>query len=114
MSAAKPAVVRVQRYNLATDGAPEEDTYELELPEPMSVLNVLRLIHQQQDASLAFRDFDCYRGVCLACHMEINGKKQRACSCVVNPGDQIEIRPLPGEEVVRDLVTVPSDNDSEE
>lgn len=79
-------------------------TYTIDLEEPMTVLMVLQQIYETEDATLAFRNYQCYRGICHACMMMINGRKMRSCSYLIRPGEEVLIAPLEGYRVIRDLV----------
>lgn len=70
----------------------------------MTVLAILRYIFRSLDPSLAFRDYDCYQGVCMSCLMVINGKQLRACSTLVEPGQEVTIEPISGHPLIKDLV----------
>jgi succinate dehydrogenase / fumarate reductase iron-sulfur subunit len=95
---------RVYRCN-PMDGQPARyDTYQIESGHPMTVLMVLRHIFRNLDPTLAFRDFECYRGVCLSCTMVVKGERARACSTIVKPGEEITVEPLPGYSLIKDLV----------
>jgi succinate dehydrogenase/fumarate reductase-like Fe-S protein len=65
---------------------------------------VLQHIYQTQDSTLAFRNYQCYRGICQACMMMINGRKMRSCSYLIRPGGEVFIAPLEGYAVIKDLV----------
>ncbi len=91
---------------------PEQDTkpymQDYELPEQhikpgMMLLDALLLL-KEQDQSLSFRR-SCKEGVCGSDGMNINGRNGLACITDLSSLRQpIEIRPLPGMPVIRDLV----------
>jgi succinate dehydrogenase/fumarate reductase-like Fe-S protein len=70
----------------------------------MTVLMFLQHLFETQDSTLAFRNYQCYRGICHACMMTINGRKIRSCSYLIRPGEEVLIAPLEGYAVVKDLV----------
>lgn len=70
----------------------------------MTVLMVLRHIFKNLDPTLAFRDYECYQGVCMSCQMIVNGKIVRACSTMVEPGEEFTVEPLSGHPLIKDLV----------
>jgi succinate dehydrogenase / fumarate reductase iron-sulfur subunit len=95
---------RIYRFN-SLDGQPARyDTYQIKSSHAMTVLMILRHIFRNLDRTLAFRDFECYRGVCLSCMMVVKGERVRACSTIVEPGEEITIEPLPGYPLIKDLV----------
>lgn len=95
---------KVQRFNPTLDHSPSYRLYEIESEESMLVLSLINKIHDNIDRSLAYRNVGCNLGVCAACLMNINGKNLRACSTIVQPGDNVTIEPAQKYPVVRDLV----------
>ncbi|MBY5993888.1 succinate dehydrogenase iron-sulfur subunit [Ferrimonas balearica] len=98
--------VSVYRYNPESDARPKMQDYTLDLPEgsDMMVLDVLLLL-KEQDPSLSFRR-SCREGVCGSDGINMNGKNGLACITPISTfqGKKLNIRPLPGMPVVRDLV----------
>jgi len=93
----------IYRYNPETDDKPYMKDYEVEVSKDMKVLGVLNEI-KEMDASLSFRR-SCGEGVCGSDGMNINGTNRLACITAVSElKAPIEIRPLPGMPVIRDLV----------
>ena len=80
--------------------------YQIKKPEKdIMVLDLLHLI-KEEDNSLSFRR-SCREGVCGSDGMNINGKNGLACITPLSDvlkGNKLEIRPLPGLPVIRDLV----------
>lgn len=74
---------------------PTFKTYDLEISEPMTVLQILQKIHDEIDRTLAFRRYSCGIWFCGSCVMVINGNRERACTRVVKPDEEVEVRPLP-------------------
>jgi succinate dehydrogenase/fumarate reductase-like Fe-S protein len=70
--------VTVQRYLPGRDTEPYEQTYQVELSEPNSVLNVLDLISQHKDPTLGYQA-SCRRGFCSICTVKVNGKAVKTC-----------------------------------
>jgi succinate dehydrogenase / fumarate reductase iron-sulfur subunit len=94
----------IYRYNPETDARPRMQDYEL--PDDSGVVMLLDalLLLKQQDDSLAFRR-SCREGVCGSDAMNINGRNGLACIMPLKDLKQpIEIRPLPGLPVIRDLI----------
>ncbi len=98
--------VNIYRYNPEADKFPYMQKYELEKPKKdIMVLDLLHLL-KEEDSSLSFRR-SCREGVCGSDGMNINGKNGLACITPISEvirGNKIEIRPLPGLPVIRDLV----------
>lgn len=99
-AAAKRAIaVRVRR-------SAEGDTGEfvVSVSDPVTVLDVLRQIQRAHDASLAFR-YSCRVAMCGTCGVRVDGRSRLACRTVLAPEvDRVEIAPLAGLPVVRDLI----------
>lgn len=94
----------IYRYNPEQDSAPYMQAFELaETPPGMMLLEALVAL-KRQDETLSFRR-SCQEGVCGSDAMNINGRNGLACiTPVADLKQPIEIRPLPGMPVVRDLV----------
>jgi succinate dehydrogenase / fumarate reductase iron-sulfur subunit len=95
--------LRVLRSN--STGKREWQAYQVEVGERESVLGALERVRDEQDETLAFRE-GCSAGLCGACGMLINGSPALACATLVSnvASAQLRLEPLPGFEVVRDLV----------
>lgn len=96
----------IYRYNPEIDAAPHME--ECELPDSdivpgMMLLDALRLL-KARDETLTFRH-SCGEGVCGSDAININGRNGLSCITPLSDLKQpIEIRPLPGMPVIRDLV----------
>ena len=79
--------------------------YELDTIEPgMMLLAALLRIKDEQDETLSFRR-SCGEGVCGSDGMNINGVNGLACITSLDSLKQpVEIKPLPGLPVIRDLI----------
>jgi succinate dehydrogenase / fumarate reductase iron-sulfur subunit len=122
----KPFAFRIQRFDPGADDAPRYQTYTLDVPEGMTVLEALLRIQAEQDGSLAFR-YACRGAVCGSCAMMINGREELACRTQVHglvgkqrihyqgvereevdePADHgrtVTVEPLRNLEVIKDLV----------
>ncbi|MGD8641448.1 MAG: succinate dehydrogenase iron-sulfur subunit [Gammaproteobacteria bacterium] len=95
----------VYRYNPETDQAPAMKEYTLSDIEPgMMLLDALLKIKATQDETLTFRH-SCGEGVCGSDGMNINGRNGLSCITPLKGlKEPVQIRPLPGLPVVRDLV----------
>jgi succinate dehydrogenase/fumarate reductase-like Fe-S protein len=78
--------------------------YEVAFEDGDSVLDGLVQIRLRSDPGLAFR-YSCFNAnVCKECSMLIDGEVEYACIAKLHTGT-IQLDPLPGCEVLRDLVT---------
>ena len=103
MADTQSTAFRIYRYNPEQDAEPYMQDYALDTPPGMMLLDAL-LELKAQDETLSFRR-SCGEGVCGSDGMNINGRNGLAClTPVAGLKQPIEIRPLPGQPVIRDLV----------
>lgn len=95
---------RIFRCNPSLSDETRYDKYEIECDHALTVLAILRHIFRTLDPTLAFRDYECYRGICLSCEILVGGKKAKTCSVMVEPGEEIVIDPLQNRALIKDLV----------
>ena len=94
---------RIYRYNPETDSSPYMQDVEVDVSPDMMLRDALLKI-KVQDESLNFRH-SCGEGVCGSDGLNVNGKNLLACTTpVMDLKEPIEVRPLPGRPVIRDLV----------
>ena len=94
----------IYRYDPESDNKPSMQSYELDDDCGAIMLLDALLLIKQQDDTLSFRR-SCREGVCGSDAMNINGRNGLACITPLSELKQpIEIRPLPGQPVVRDLI----------
>ena len=94
----------IYRYNPETDSKPHMQDYELDVDAGNMMLLDAILLLKAQDETLSVRR-SCREGVCGSDAMNINGRNGLACVTPLSGLKQpIELRPLPGQPVVRDLV----------
>jgi succinate dehydrogenase / fumarate reductase iron-sulfur subunit len=94
---------RVYRYNPETDQKPHMQEFEVEVERGMMLRDALIAI-QEQDESFAFRH-SCGEGVCGSDGVSVNGVNKLCCTTPLSElSEPVDIRPLPGRPVVRDLV----------
>ena len=95
---------RIYRYNPETDREPYMQEYDLpEIGADMVVREALIKI-KGVDETLSFRH-SCGEGVCGSDAMNINGRSALAClTKLADLAEPIEIRPVAGLPVIRDLV----------
>ena len=95
---------KIYRYNPDVDTAPYMQDFELNLESGDAMLLDALMMLRKQDDSLGFRK-SCREGVCGSDAMNINGRNGLACITSLSSLKQpIEIRPLPGLPVIRDLI----------
>jgi succinate dehydrogenase / fumarate reductase iron-sulfur subunit len=96
----------IYRFNPENDAAPYMQAFELpdaDLDREMMLLDALLLL-KAQDETLAFRR-SCGEGVCGSDGMNINGRNGLACiTPLFSLKTPVEIQPLPGLPVIRDLI----------
>ena len=94
----------IYRYNPETDEQPYMQEYSLDIdPKGKMLLDAILLI-KAQDETLSMRA-SCREGVCGSDAVNINGRNGLACiTPLASLKEPIELRPLPGMPVVRDLV----------
>lgn len=94
----------IYRYNPETDSKPHMQDYELDIDAGDMMLLDAILLLKAQDETLSVRR-SCREGVCGSDAMNINGRNGLACVTPLSGLKQpIELRPLPGMPVIRDLV----------
>ena len=94
----------IYRYNPETDSKPYMQEFVLKEVKPGMMLRDALLELKEQDESLVFRH-SCGEGVCGSDAMNINGTNGLACLIPVSSlKEPIEVRPVPGMPVIRDLV----------
>jgi succinate dehydrogenase / fumarate reductase iron-sulfur subunit len=95
---------RVFRYDPDKDDKPYMKDYDVRLdPHDRMLLDALVRIKEQDD-SLSLRR-SCREGVCGSDAMNINGKNGLACiTRLADLKEPVELRPLPGLPVIRDLI----------
>ena len=95
---------RIYRYNPETDARPTMRDYELDIEAGDKMLLDALMLIKEQDDSLSLRK-SCREGVCGSDAMNINGRNGLACITPLSGLKQpIELRPLPGLPVIRDLI----------
>jgi succinate dehydrogenase / fumarate reductase iron-sulfur subunit len=94
----------IYRYNPEIDAKPRMQRYELPDDSGAVMLLDALLMLKEQDPTLSFRR-SCREGVCGSDSMNINGRNGLACIIPLSELRQpIELRPLPGLPVIRDLI----------
>lgn len=98
------ATISIKRGTAGIKEPPYQQVYKVELDREISLLEVLRGIYRKLDGTLAFRNYECYRGVCGGCEVRVDNKRVRACSFLVAPGSVHTVEPVAEGQLVRDLV----------
>lgn len=81
-----------------------QQEFAVQATDPVTVLDLLREIQRAHDSSLAFR-YSCRVAMCGTCGIRVDGRSALACSTVLPTDcDSIEVAPLAGLPVVRDLI----------
>ncbi len=94
----------VERFDPAVDARPRDQVYQLEAEPTERVLDLLNRVKWYQDGTLTYRR-SCTQGICGSDAMRINGRNRLACKVLVGQiGPRIDVRPLLGLPVVKDLV----------
>jgi len=95
---------RIYRYDPEQNAKPVMQEYTLSNVKPGMMLRDALLALKEEDETLVFRH-SCGEGVCGSDAMSINGTNGLACVTPLSSlKEPIEIRPLPGMPVIRDLV----------
>ncbi len=95
---------KIYRYNPDTDTVPYMQDYDLDINAGNMMLLDAILLIKESDDSLSLRK-SCREGVCGSDGMNINGRNGLACITQLSSLKQpIELRPLPGLPVIRDLI----------
>lgn len=84
--------------------APREERWQVPFEPGQSVLDGLRWIRAQRDATLAIRYSCTNANTCKECMVRIDGRTAYACTARLREGE-MRIEPLPNKALVRDLVT---------
>jgi succinate dehydrogenase/fumarate reductase-like Fe-S protein len=100
--------LRIKRCNPPAQEGAQESVFILEHHVGMTLQSALEHIYSTLDPSLAFRSYRCGKGICTSCLVSVNGRRKKACTTFLKPGDRLVIGPDPFRPLIRDLVTIPS------
>ncbi|MGI6253854.1 MAG: succinate dehydrogenase/fumarate reductase iron-sulfur subunit [Aminivibrio sp.] len=92
--------VKILRFNPYADRAPYFQSFEYDYAPPMTVLDVLNLVRENFAPDLSY-DWCCRNGHCGLCGVKINGREALSCRQAAEP--EMEIKPLEGARVLKDL-----------
>lgn len=94
----------IYRYDPDKDDRPHMESIELELEGHERMLLDALIKLKAQDETVAFRR-SCREGVCGSDAVNVNGRNRLACiTPLVELKEPVEVRPLPGLPVIRDLI----------
>ncbi len=95
---------KIYRYDPSKDKKPYMQDFDVpDMPKNIMLLAALERL-KEIDPTLAFRR-SCGEGVCGSDGMNINGKNRLSCiTSMTSLSEPIEVRPLPGLPVMRDLI----------
>ena len=104
---AKKLKLSLYRFDPEKDERPYMNDYEVSYPATgnMMVIDAIRQA-QELDSTVTFRR-SCAQGVCGSDGVNMNGKNGLACITPVSDvvtRDKLEVRPLPGLPVIKDLI----------
>ncbi len=95
---------RIKRFDPEKDREGHFADYDVELEPTDRVLDGLNSIKWYQDGTLTYRR-SCAHGVCGSDAMVINGRNRLACKLLIKEvGNRLQIEPLRGYPVIKDLV----------
>ncbi len=98
--------IQIQRFDPDNGQEPTYESFRLEVPRHITVLDAIIQIKDEQDGSVTFRR-SCRSAICGSCAMRINGRSGLACdTLVVDELDrfgEIKVQPLAHMPVLRDL-----------
>jgi succinate dehydrogenase / fumarate reductase iron-sulfur subunit len=95
---------RIYRYDPESGNSPAMQEYEIDMQAEGKMLLDALVAIKAQDESLSLRR-SCREGVCGSDAVNVNGKNRLACiTPLLELREPIEVRPLPGLPVIRDLV----------
>jgi succinate dehydrogenase / fumarate reductase iron-sulfur subunit len=95
---------RIYRYDPESGNSPAMQEFEIDMQAEGKMLLDALVAIKAQDESLSLRR-SCREGVCGSDAVNVNGKNRLACiTPLLELREPIEVRPLPGLPVIRDLV----------
>jgi succinate dehydrogenase / fumarate reductase iron-sulfur subunit len=96
--------IKVYRYNPEVDKKPYMQTFTIDKVKEGMMLRDALLQIKEQDESFTFRH-SCGEGVCGSDAVNINGRNGLSCiTPLLTLREPIEVRPMPGMPIIRDLV----------
>lgn len=102
MSERETTCLKIRRGS--ADEPVRHQEFEFEFEDGQSLLDALRWIRGNRDATLAVRYSCINANACKECVMRIDGRTGYACTTPLKPGVMV-LDPLPNKRLIRDLVT---------
>jgi succinate dehydrogenase / fumarate reductase iron-sulfur subunit/fumarate reductase iron-sulfur subunit len=100
----EPAAERTIRVSVRRSDGAARSRFLVHVSDPVTVLDLLRRIQTGPDPSLAFR-YSCRVAMCGTCGVRVDGRSRLACRTVLGPDvEEVEVAPLAGLPVIRDLI----------
>lgn len=101
-------ILRVRRFDPEKDAKPYWADYPIDAAPTDRILDLLHHVKWHVDGTLAFRR-SCAHGICGSCAMRVNGVNKLACKTLVKDevkreGGKIQVEPLLGLPVIKDLI----------
>lgn len=95
--------IKVYRYNPETDSEPYMESFDVEATKGMMLRDALLQV-KEKDPTFTFRH-SCGEGVCGSDALNINGRNGLGCiTRLADLKEPVEVYPVPGMPVIRDLV----------
>ncbi len=96
--------LKIRRFNPENDKGSYWQEFKLDVEPTDRLLDALNEIKWSQDGTLSYRR-SCAHGICGSCAMRVNGANVLACKVLMkNLGSTVTIAPLPGFNVIKDLI----------
>ena len=95
--------IAVFRYDPTVDKESRYDIHNIPAKEGLTILGALTFVYENIDSSLAY-SYSCLWGECRGCMVHVNGRTVKA--CLVELSSDVKIDPIPGYEIVKDLVVI--------
>lgn len=100
--------LKIKRFNPETDKKPYWGEYDVDMDKTDRVLDAIHEVKWTIDGTLSFRR-SCAHGVCGSDAVRINGRNGLACKMLIQDvvkvdGGQIQIEPILGLRVIKDLI----------
>ncbi len=104
MADGSPLTARLKIRRGTRDGTSRFEAYEVPFEAGQSLLDGLRWVRANRDASLAVRYACINANACKECTLRVDGKVRYACMARLG-GGTVTVEPLANKPLLRDLVT---------
>lgn len=102
MTAVKVKLIYVKRFRHDLQEPGWEESFNVSLEEPATVLQALQYVYKNLDPTIAF-EYSCRYAKCGICGVEVNGRPILACTAFLKDKETV-LAPLSNLPVIRDLV----------